>query len=451
MGGSWDICYSSVGQLVQHVSEEHQDSFPNELLHAVPLWPSTPSIGLDTCPLCPSTGPTDAPILIDHVLEHTHDFALLSLPWADLPIEDSQGSTSLCYLELLQRSESEAPSLSRHMSTWFENLGKPLSAQSNAAEAALSNLTESRKKRDCQQDRGHFATNDYFASEAEDSPMTSSSSFGTPSSVEENTSLENTQIELRELNTGGELSEHMPKSESSSSRPKADQEPETNRSPALSETDNEGIANDGGDHDISRSVVASTTVDPSTCPAGEGSSFTHETRSHVHESSPSPDRGRSSSHVAAANAETIDPRYRVEHSSEFQPGKIIKVLLYHTQETDALSENLHHYFRRFIVIANHGEYSTCVPIRSYGGEACTRQGVEPENHGVVYRNTARVLAQERPLGFPPVKVKMTVEDESLGDECRINYSNLVDIGHDLKVLFIGRVTTRSFRIVKYAV
>ncbi|KAJ6044395.1 hypothetical protein N7460_005750 [Penicillium canescens] len=42
---------------------------------------ATKSYGLTCCPLCNSSGSLDAPELIDHVLQHTHDFALRALPW----------------------------------------------------------------------------------------------------------------------------------------------------------------------------------------------------------------------------------------------------------------------------------------------------------------------------------------------------------------------------------
>ncbi|PNP75994.1 hypothetical protein FNYG_10552 [Fusarium nygamai] len=38
-------------------------------------------MGIESCPLCEVKGDTDSPELIDHVLEHVHDFSLRSLPW----------------------------------------------------------------------------------------------------------------------------------------------------------------------------------------------------------------------------------------------------------------------------------------------------------------------------------------------------------------------------------
>lgn len=86
--GPGNTVFHTDEELLEHVSKEHMDSFPASLLGTVRLWPSSPFIGLESCPLCYETGPQDAPSLIDHVLEHTHSFALRSLPWADLPLFD---------------------------------------------------------------------------------------------------------------------------------------------------------------------------------------------------------------------------------------------------------------------------------------------------------------------------------------------------------------------------
>ncbi|RTE79099.1 hypothetical protein BHE90_006421 [Fusarium euwallaceae] len=89
---SADGIFSNIDLLQRHVAEKHLESFPEELLDTVALWPSIPSIGLKECPLCYSTGREDDQEFIEHVLRHTHDFSLLSLPWADSPLKyPSQG------------------------------------------------------------------------------------------------------------------------------------------------------------------------------------------------------------------------------------------------------------------------------------------------------------------------------------------------------------------------
>ncbi|RFU31053.1 hypothetical protein B7463_g5277, partial [Scytalidium lignicola] len=43
-------------------------------------------MGITKCPLCDSDGPPDSPELVEHVLEHIHDFSLRSLPWPTDPV-----------------------------------------------------------------------------------------------------------------------------------------------------------------------------------------------------------------------------------------------------------------------------------------------------------------------------------------------------------------------------
>ncbi|KAJ5235397.1 NACHT nucleoside triphosphatase [Penicillium citrinum] len=164
--------FSNVDDLTQHVSREHRDSFPEELLGTLHLWPSLSSIGLDTCPLCRSTGPRDDPVLIDHVLEHTHDFALRSLPWADLATESIQGSTTRgiynqSYLQPVEPFESTGQPLPSMMHIWFEKLEMPESEQWEQSYVALAELSASRPVIDVREETSYFTANNYFASETE--------------------------------------------------------------------------------------------------------------------------------------------------------------------------------------------------------------------------------------------------------------------------------------------
>jgi hypothetical protein len=43
-------------------------------------------MGIKACPLCDSEGPEDSPELIQHILQHVHDFSLRSLPWPADPV-----------------------------------------------------------------------------------------------------------------------------------------------------------------------------------------------------------------------------------------------------------------------------------------------------------------------------------------------------------------------------
>ncbi|KAJ3468277.1 hypothetical protein MRS44_002342 [Fusarium solani] len=134
----WDcqLCDSSTGttfpsidRLQQHVAEEHLESFPEDLLDTVAFWPSTPVVGVEACPLCCSTGPTDDPELIEHILKHTHDFALRSLPWADdLPEYVQQPGAHRFNTNYLASSEPREEHVSLtpwRMNLWFEQLETP--------------------------------------------------------------------------------------------------------------------------------------------------------------------------------------------------------------------------------------------------------------------------------------------------------------------------------------
>ncbi|KAJ5698402.1 hypothetical protein N7462_000407 [Penicillium macrosclerotiorum] len=73
--------FSELESLVRHVQGKHADVLPMDSIQNILPWGAIKSYGLTCCPLCDFSGPLDAPELVDHVLQHTHDFALRSLPW----------------------------------------------------------------------------------------------------------------------------------------------------------------------------------------------------------------------------------------------------------------------------------------------------------------------------------------------------------------------------------
>ncbi|KAI8676350.1 Protein kinase domain-containing protein [Fusarium sp. Ph1] len=167
---SVDMIFSSVDRLQLHVAEEHLESFPEDLLDTVVFWPSIPFMGLERCPLCFSTGPTDDPELIDHILTHAHNFALRSLPWADNLVEHPRQPTeqfyNLNYVASAEPQEEHASLLPWRVYLWFQQLEIPESEQWEDAEATLSKMAASRKNLDHGQPLGYFATNIYFDLEA---------------------------------------------------------------------------------------------------------------------------------------------------------------------------------------------------------------------------------------------------------------------------------------------
>ncbi|KAK4249787.1 hypothetical protein C7999DRAFT_29654 [Corynascus novoguineensis] len=145
--------------------------------------------------------------------------------------------------------------------------------------------------------------------------------------------------------------------------------------------------------------------------------------------------------------EPIPENFRVHPSSYFQPGKVFKILWCEPQgATSGTVDGFYQSFRRFIVVANDEGHCTCVPILTYGRQACTKRGVKPPKHGVVYdiRRGPKMLENEPRLGFSPVAVHLYDQTEKLAKESRVNYAKLTTVEHNFRVLFIGQIEQEDF-------
>ncbi|KAJ6017384.1 hypothetical protein N7451_000763 [Penicillium sp. IBT 35674x] len=72
--------FSSLVEIMGHLQLEHPDISDDELADALAESP-VHIMGISDCPLCDSEDSPDSPELIEHVLQHVHDFSLRSLPW----------------------------------------------------------------------------------------------------------------------------------------------------------------------------------------------------------------------------------------------------------------------------------------------------------------------------------------------------------------------------------
>lgn len=80
--------FQNMTGIMEHLHQRHAGSVSDDFLPTLLSWSVRQSMGIDACPLCDSSGPPDSPELVDHVLEHIHDFALRSLPWpAQAPLD----------------------------------------------------------------------------------------------------------------------------------------------------------------------------------------------------------------------------------------------------------------------------------------------------------------------------------------------------------------------------
>jgi hypothetical protein len=67
--------------MMEHLMASHQDAAEGDGISTLISLSTQRKIGIEACPLCDVEGIVDSPELIDHVLEHVHDFSLRSLPW----------------------------------------------------------------------------------------------------------------------------------------------------------------------------------------------------------------------------------------------------------------------------------------------------------------------------------------------------------------------------------
>lgn len=101
--------------IMNHLQEYHQEELLETPLPTLVSWSAVQRMGIKSCPLCSSCGAEDSPGLVDHVLQHTYEFALRSLPWPrptihNLNIQPGSFNLSLnsSHAEEIQRWNAEA-------------------------------------------------------------------------------------------------------------------------------------------------------------------------------------------------------------------------------------------------------------------------------------------------------------------------------------------------------
>ncbi|KAL6823377.1 hypothetical protein V8C40DRAFT_266904 [Trichoderma camerunense] len=97
-----------------HLQDKHQEEFLENSFSTLLSWSAVQKMGIKSCPLCLSCGVEDSPELVNHILQHTYEFALRSLPWPQPIIHNlnvSPGgfdlSVSSSHAEELQRGDTE--------------------------------------------------------------------------------------------------------------------------------------------------------------------------------------------------------------------------------------------------------------------------------------------------------------------------------------------------------
>lgn len=74
------LVFKSLHGVINHIISIHSDAISDNLEDLLSD-SEIKVMGITKCPLCDSEGTPDSPDLVEHVLQHIHDFSLRSLPW----------------------------------------------------------------------------------------------------------------------------------------------------------------------------------------------------------------------------------------------------------------------------------------------------------------------------------------------------------------------------------
>lgn len=101
--------------------------------------------------------------------------------------------------------------------------------------------------------------------------------------------------------------------------------------------------------------------------------------------------------------------------------------------------------RRFVVINTYQGHSICLSIVTYGGRGTTKNGCHPRDHAAIYSGDKPefVRGEKKDKLKKSIKCRMNSKDHKLDPISRLNYTKLYTVEHNVKIQFIGRVSTSS--------
>ncbi|KAH8812802.1 hypothetical protein F5884DRAFT_671604 [Xylogone sp. PMI_703] len=115
--------FESLSGITGHLMSEHLDIISDDigdLLSAAEI----NVMGITKCYLCDSEGPQDSPDLVEHVLQHVHDFSLRSLPWPTDPtisLSKSIGTFDVSRAVNIIKDDKSNENIS-HIAEWAESV-----------------------------------------------------------------------------------------------------------------------------------------------------------------------------------------------------------------------------------------------------------------------------------------------------------------------------------------
>jgi hypothetical protein len=103
-------------------------------------------------------------------------------------------------------------------------------------------------------------------------------------------------------------------------------------------------------------------------------------------------------------------------------------------------DTIFHKNRRFIIASTGPGHSYCLPIFTYNSRGCKKDGVKPNQHGIVYSQgfEPALLPGEPRLGYDPIMMIPT-NSGGLHMASRINYAKPHTVEHNVFVQFVGHI------------
>ncbi|OJJ01723.1 hypothetical protein ASPVEDRAFT_130660 [Aspergillus versicolor CBS 583.65] len=166
---------------------------------------------------------------------------------------------------------------------------------------------------------------------------------------------------------------------------------------------------------------------------------------------------------------TTIPGYALRPSSYYTTGRIFAILWHENRGvsnghengtvitsgpifTGRFNEPIHSSIRRMVVFSTTRNKSLCFPISTYGNRGVAKPNVDPYTHAIVYpRGTPPIQAANEPrMVKEPLEVALELLDETLNPMSRLDFGKVHTVEHNVKVLPIGRITSRSMtRFIQY--
>jgi hypothetical protein len=86
------------------------------------------------------------------------------------------------------------------------------------------------------------------------------------------------------------------------------------------------------------------------------------------------------------------------------------------------------------------------PILTYGRRGAKKEGINPEEHAIVYEDTPPApMTGEARLEKEPIQLHVNTPRDKLQPESRVCYAKIHTVEHNLEVHFIGRLAKASMR------